>query len=180
MQSLFALKFDRKPAFHNQIGTEAAIEFDGVVNQGHSFLSLDTKSKLLYFVSEASLIGGFKKPGPSLRWILIAAPMTSGVRSLGYIRATSGALLSALRGLPSRSLRLKALRILTAKDTKKPAKSAQKTAYSPFGIKQLVAYPTAKVVTVPIITHHVHGTGVHFHKYNSTLNPNSRPTIAPR
>ncbi len=92
------------------------------------------------------------------------------------------AFLCVLRGL---SLATFAVKSFTAGSKKLlPAKTAKvdrkdrKGAYS-CAIK-LAMYPTPNVTAVPIITHHVHGTCVPSHRYNSIANPHTIPTIAPR
>lgn len=66
---------------------------------------------------------------------------------------------------------------VTAKNAEKSAEIAKKNY---FCVAELATYPTPNVTAVPIITHHVHGTCVHCHRYNSTAKPNSMPTMAPR
>jgi hypothetical protein len=94
MERFFAFEFDRDPALHNQVGTKSAIRLYRFIDQRHWLLSLNPKPKVFYLVSEARFMADSRRPGPNLRWILSAAPIISGVRSLEYMQA----FLSVLRG----------------------------------------------------------------------------------
>jgi len=79
MSRFFAFDLNHDLVVDDQVCPEPALQFHGFIDQRYGLFALNVEAKLSQFVCQARLIRGFKQPGPSLRFISMAAPMMSSV-----------------------------------------------------------------------------------------------------
>jgi len=81
MQPVFTFRLDYDSAFHNQVSPEAAIKSHIFVDERTGFWRSTLRPNFCSSYARQASYADSSSPGPSSRWILIAAPMISRVRS---------------------------------------------------------------------------------------------------
>ena len=85
MQRLFAFKFHHDSAVYHEVGSKPTFQLYSAVNQGNAFccstrrpISRNSNARQVSYADS-------RRPGPSLRWILMAAPMIFSVSWFEFV-----------------------------------------------------------------------------------------------